>query len=201
MCIFKVIFIPGDGGNQIYAKLNKTSRPHYICDYTTKDYFELWLNLELISPYVIECLVDNIRLVYNSDTKLTENSPGVETMVKEFDLDSVEYLDSSKYSLTTYFGLIAEALVKNAGYERGLNIKGAPYDWRKAPNELPEFYFGLIKLVEKTYYDNNETPVIFCAHSMGNPVLLYWLNNYVNLTWKTKFIRSFVSLAGVWAGK
>lgn len=198
---YPVIFVPGDGGNQIYAKLNKTSRPHYICDKVTKDFFELWLNLELISPYVIECLVDNIRLVYNRETKRTENSPGVETLIKDFgQTDSVEYLDSSKYSITTYFGLIAEGLVKNAGYKRGYNLKGAPYDWRKAPNELYEFYHNLTTLIEATYYENNGTPVMLIAHSMGNPVLLYWLNNYVNLTWKEKFIRNFVSLAGVWGG-
>jgi lysophospholipase-3 len=38
------------------------------------------------------------------------------------------------------------------------------------------------------------------AHSMGNPVSLYWLNNLVTLEWKAKYIRSFVSLAGVWGG-
>lgn len=198
---YPVIFVPGDGGNQIYAKLNKTNSPHYICDKVTKDYFELWLNLELITPYVIECLVDNIRLVYNRETKLTENSPGVETLIRDFgETDSVEFLDSSKFSITTYFGLIAEGLVKNAGYKRGHNLKGAPYDWRKAPNELYEFYHNLTALVEKTYYENNGTPVILIAHSMGNPTLLYWLNNYLNLSWKEKFIRSFVSLAGVWGG-
>ncbi len=115
--------------------------------------------------------------------------------------DSVEFLDSSKYSITTYFGLIAEALVKNAGYTRNLNLKGAPYDWRKAPNELHPFYENLTSLVENTYYENNCTQVMFVAHSMGNPILLYWLNNYVNSSWKNKFIRSFVSLAGVWGGK
>lgn len=198
---YPVIFVPGDGGNQIYAKLNKTSRPHYICDLTTKDYYELWLNLELITPYVIECLVDNLRLVYNNKTKMTENSPGVDILIKNFGLtDSVEYIDSSKLSITTYFGAIADALVKNAGYVRGLNLKGAPYDWRKAPNELHEFFMNLTKLVEETYYQNKGLKVILVAHSMGNPVLLYWLNNYVHLAWKEKFIKKFVSLAGVWGG-
>ena len=194
--------MPGDGGNQIYAKLNKTSRPHYICDLTTKDYYELWLNLELITPYVIECLVDNLRLVYNNKTKMTENSPGVDILIKNFGLtDSVEYIDSSKLSITTYLGAIADALVKNAGYVRGLNLKGAPYDWRKAPNELHEFFMNLTKLVEETYYQNKGLKVILVAHSMGNPVLLYWLNNYVHLAWKEKFIKKFVSLAGVWGGR
>lgn len=198
---YPVIMVPGDGGNQVYAKLNKTKRVHYICDYRTKDYYELWLNLELISPYIIGCLVDNLRLVYNNKTKLTENSPGVDILIKGFgDTDQVEYIDSSKLSATSYYSPIADALVQKAGYERGLNLKGAPYDWRKAPNELHEFYLNMTHLVEQTYYENNGTQVILMAHSMGNPVLLYWLNNYVDFSWKQKFIRMFVSLAGVWGG-
>lgn len=44
------------------------------------------------------------------------------------------------------------------------------------------------------------TPIILIAHSMGNPVSLYWLNNLVTQEWKDKYIKSFVSLAGVWGG-
>ena len=38
------------------------------------------------------------------------------------------------------------------------------------------------------------------AHSMGNPVTLYFLNNYVTQEWKDKFVRFYVSLNGVWGG-
>jgi lysophospholipase-3 len=34
---------------------------------------------------------------------------------------------------------------------------------------------------------------------MGNPVTLYLLNNMTK-AWKSKFIKSFISLAGVWGG-
>ncbi len=132
-------------GNQLYARLNKTTAPYRICTLKTKDFFELWLNLEEMTPYVIGCLVDNLRLVYNNKTKLNENSPGVEIQIKDFgQTDTVEYIDSSKLSLSTYFGLIAQAFVTNAGYKRGLNLKGAPYDWRKAPNELVSRYYYYI---------------------------------------------------------
>lgn len=35
---------------------------------------------------------------------------------------------------------------------------------------------------------------------MGNPVTLYWLTKLVSQEWKEKYIKSFVSLAGVWGG-
>jgi len=70
----------------------------------------------------------------------------------------------------------------------------------KAPDELDEFYQNFTKLIEDTYYVNNGTPVMIIAHSMGNPVTLYFLNNYVTQQWKDKYIRMFVSLSGVWGG-
>ena len=46
----------------------------------------------------------------------------------------VEYLDSAEDSTGLYFGKIADKLVK-AGYVRGRNLFGAPYDFRKAASE------------------------------------------------------------------
>ena len=194
--------IPGDGGNQLYTRLNKTKAPHYFCKLKSDDFFELWLDLEEITPYVIDCFIDNMILNYNSTTKKNSDTPGVFTTIKDFgDPSTVEYLDSSRLSITSYFSNIADSLVKNFQYVKGVNIRGAPYDWRRAPDELDEFYKNFTNLVEETYYMNNGTKVILVAHSMGNPVTLYWLNNYVNLAWKQKFIRYFVCLSGVWGGQ
>lgn len=154
---YPVVLIPGDGGNQLHGKLNKTSAPHYFCKLQSSDYYELWLNLEEITPYVIDCLVDNLRLLYDNQTNTSHNREGVDIMVKDFgNTSTVEFLDSSQYSITVYFGAIANALVKKYDYVRGLNIRGAPYDWRKAPNEMGDYYKNLTKLVEETYEANNK---------------------------------------------
>lgn len=201
MTRYPLVLIPGDGGNQLHAKLNKTSAPHYFCQLKSATFFELWLNLEEISPYVIDCFIDNMRLRYDNKTKLTFNAEGVNITTKDFGAsDTVEYLDSSRLSVTSYFAQIADAFVTKYKYVKGVNIRGAPYDWRKAPNEHDEFFRNMTKLVEETYYANNNTRVMLVAHSMGNPMTLYWLNNYVNQEWKDKFIRYFVSLSAVWGG-
>lgn len=154
---YPVVLIPGDGGNQLHGKLNKTSAPHKFCKLQTADFFELWLNLEEITPYVIDCFIDNIRLVYDNETKRTYNREGVDIAVHGFgQTDTVEFLDSSRYSITQYFGAITSALVKKYDYVRGLNVRGAPYDWRKAPDELNEYYSNLTILVEQTYEMNNK---------------------------------------------
>ncbi|KAG8236099.1 hypothetical protein J437_LFUL000461 [Ladona fulva] len=131
-----VILIPGDGGSQIEAKLNKPSVVHYLCAKTSEDFFDLWLNLELLVPMIIDCWVDNMRLVYDNVSRTTSNSPGVETRIPGFgNTSTVEWLDPSQASPSVYFNNIANALV-DLGYVRGVSVRGAPYDFRKAPSEF-----------------------------------------------------------------
>ena len=195
--IGKIILIPGNGGNQLYAKLKKTKAPHFICGLKTSDFYLAWLDISTLLPYYVDCFVDNLRLVYDSKRRTTSNSPGVETLINGFgQTHTVEYLDKYPFSVASYFAPIVNAFVANFKYVRGVNVRAAPYDWRKAPNELGEYYANLTKLVEDSYYANNGTRVILIAHSMGNPIALFWLNRIVSPAWKSKFIRSFVSLAG-----
>ena len=66
-------------------------------------------------------------------------------------------------------------------------------------DELGLFYANLTKLIESTYAENGNTPVVVVGHSMGNPVMLYFYNHKPQ-AWKDKYIRAHMSLAGVWAG-
>lgn len=139
-CIQLILFlkhfvVPGDGGSQLEAKLNRTSVVHYICAKTSADYFNIWLNLELLVPFVIDCWVDNTRLEYDNATRRTRSPPGVALRVPGWgDPAVVEWLDPSRESAGAYFNTIADALV-GVGYVRNLSIRGAPYDFRKAPSE------------------------------------------------------------------
>lgn len=194
-----VVLVPGDGGSQFVAKLDKPSTVASYCIKKTDYYYDLWLNLEQLVPFLIDCFVDNMRLEYDNVTRTTHNSPGVDIKIPGFgDTETVEYLDHSKISLTTYFHTIVESLV-SWGYERNQTVRGAPFDFRKAPNELHEYISNLSKLIEDTYYKNQNSKVVILAHSMGNPMTLYMLN-HMSKAWKNKFIQSFISLAGVWGG-
>lgn len=194
-----VILVPGDGGSQVEAKLNKTDVPHYICSKVTNDYFSIWLNLELLVPLVIDCWVDNMRLSYDNETRTTSNSPGVETRIPYFgDPFPVEWLDPTKASPGAYFKDIGNALV-SLGYERNVTLRGAPYDFRKAPNENKEFFVDLQNLIEETYHMNGGTPVTLIAHSMGAPMCLHFLQSMTQ-KWKDVYISKLITLAGAWGG-
>ncbi|XP_066206233.1 lysosomal phospholipase A and acyltransferase isoform X3 [Saccopteryx leptura] len=128
-----VVLVPGDLGNQLEAKLDKPKVVHYLCSKKTDSYFTLWLNLELLLPVIIDCWIDNIRLVYNRTSRTTQFPDGVDVHVPGFGKTfSLEFLDPSKSSVGSYFHTMVESLVA-WGYTRGEDVRGAPYDWRRAP--------------------------------------------------------------------
>uniref|UniRef100_T1H921 Uncharacterized protein n=1 Tax=Rhodnius prolixus TaxID=13249 RepID=T1H921_RHOPR len=150
-----VILVPGDGGSQLEAKLNKSDIVHYICQKTTADYFSLWLNIELLVPIVIDCWVDNIKLVYDNVTRKTYNQPGVDIRVPGFgESFRVEWLDPTKLSPGAYFKDIGNALVA-LGYQRDFNIRGAPFDFRKVHSmggPMSVLFFQMMKESWKDKY-------------------------------------------------
>uniref|UniRef100_A0A0B7ADR0 Group XV phospholipase A2 n=1 Tax=Arion vulgaris TaxID=1028688 RepID=A0A0B7ADR0_9EUPU len=157
----------------------------------------MWLSEQKLLPLKINCLVENLRLWYEPITHKTYNTPGVDIKVPGFGYtSSIEFLDRSK--IMHYFYTIVQDLV-SIGYSRGVSVRGAPYDFRKAPNELGDYFAQLKDLVEDTYRQNNNTKVVVIGHSMGSPVFLYFLNHQ-SQSWKDRFIQSYISLAGVWGG-
>ncbi|XP_067905709.1 group XV phospholipase A2 [Heterodontus francisci] len=193
-----VVLVPGDLGNQLEAKLNKPSVVHYLCTKKTADYFTLWLNLELLLPLVIDCWIDNIRLIYNTTTKTTETPPGVDVKIPGFGKTyPLEFLDPSKRTVGIYFYTLVKYLVE-WGYLRDEDLRGAPYDWRRAPNENGQFFKDLQKMIE-SMYEQYGSPVVLIAHSMGNLYTLYFLNQQPQ-EWKDKYIKCYVALGAPWGG-
>nr|BAJ99511.1 predicted protein [Hordeum vulgare subsp. vulgare] len=196
---YPAIFIPGNGGSQIWARLNRTSPPpHFFCA-RKSNWFELWLDIRLLLPEVIDCFVDNMRLTYNSTTKTTSNLEGVEVQVPGFGHTStIEFFDSSGIGYSSYFAPIVRSLVA-LGYKRGVDLRGAPYDFRRGLDEQQEYFANLTKLVTETYEQNNQTKIVFITHSMGGPFALYWLHHQ-SQKFKDKYIQSMVNIAAPWGG-
>lgn len=144
--------------------------------------------------------IDNVRLIYNFTSRTTTNSPGVTIRVPGFgNTTSVEFLDPSEASPGHYFNHIVTTSLLPLGYVRNETVKGVPYDFRKAPNELHQFFLDFQALVESTYREAGNKSVVLMTHSMGGPMALYLLHR-VKQSWKDKYVRAIVTLGAPWGG-
>lgn len=69
----------------------------------------------------------------------------------------VEYVDPSQVSVTGYYNVLVNEFVA-AGYRRGVDIRGAPYDFRKSPSMFVQLvYASRIDLVTVTTQPSSTT--------------------------------------------
>lgn len=127
--------VPGDGGSRMEAKIDRP--PTKYCDEQYYDWQLLWLSVGWLSPWSISCWVEDMVLKYDAKTRTTLNNDGVQTRIPGFgNTSSVEAIgdDSSLGEARFYYKNIADALV-DLGYKRGIDLHGAPYDFRKAASK------------------------------------------------------------------
>lgn len=73
--ILSIIFsVPGDGGNQLRASLNLSEASHIYCTKHSQE-FTLWLDLEELLPFFIECFTENIRYELLSSPGTSNDMP------------------------------------------------------------------------------------------------------------------------------
>jgi len=193
-----VLIIPGDGSNQLEAKLNKPSVPHFYCS-KTSDWYRLWLNTaDLLAA--TSCWADNIQLIVNATTGYATDAPGVTTRVPYWGTTlGFEELDPSiPLHGTAAFYQMVEQLTA-AGYERNATLSGAPYDFRYTPDSVPSYGAALKALVEELAARANGSKVTLVSHSMGGLQTLYFLRQQT-VAWKSKFVAQWVSISAPFAG-
>jgi len=197
-----IIIIPGDGGNQLEAKLNKP--PDNSGCARQSDWFRLWLDVYKLSGRKLKCWSDNIKLVYNSTTRQSSNVPGVATRVPAFGgTASVEYLDPSWSAWVladagNYMKTFVDFFVEN-GYTRGKDIRAAPYDFRFAPHSQEKYFIALKSLIEATSRENQNKAVTIISHSMGGLFGLHFLQRQ-DYAWRARYINSFIPISCPWVG-
>ncbi|KAL9958912.1 hypothetical protein ACROYT_G035987 [Oculina patagonica] len=126
-----------------------------------------------------------------------KNAPGVKTRVPGFgNTSSIEYLDTDR--LIKYFSPMVDKLV-SWGYERGVTVRGAPYDFRYGPESASGYFTKLKKLIKDTYSANGNKKITLMSHSLGCPYSLVFLNKQTK-EWKDKYILQWITLSGVWGG-
>ena len=207
-----VILLNGLAGSSFNARLNNAVEPHWICKTDSKNkWFSIWLSLHQLLPENIDCFFHNIVLQYNTTTKQYHNAMGVDIdgSVDWGNVGGIQYLDPGLKKVEYYYELI-KLLTTKYGYEVGVNLVGAPYDWRLAADGLSTmktfsgddslpYYAKLKKLVETTYGKNNNQRVSIITHSMGGPVALHFLQLQTK-EWKDTYLANFIPTSPPFGG-
>lgn len=182
--------------------MNKTAlgSSFSFCERTTTDFFTLYLSVESLLPIVRSCFTENARLVYIAANHSVRNMDGVETRIPGWgNTSGLEYLSPFRRSETLYFGAMVEALVTTLGYQRGISVRGAPYDFRTMPYGVDEYLNSLSSLIEETYAANGNRSVVLIGHSLGGNLLHVFLARR-SAAWKQQYVRSVISLGAPFGG-
>jgi len=163
----------------------------------SSDWYDLWLNPLSLVPPAVNCWVDNVRLVYNPDSKNYSNNVGVTTRITDF--GSTSGFVGGTGPTSSFHDL--EKALEGAGLIHDSTIRGAPYDFRFAPDTTVNGYWPdmMVRLVEETYGYAGNKKVTIVSHSYGCPMTLYFLRTRTQ-AWKDRYIRQWLPTSGVFGG-
>ena len=143
--------------------------PHFYCAKKQTSWTRIWLAVTDLFPGIVDCWSDNIRLVYSSANGGSYSEPeGVQTRVPGFgNTSTIENLDPSiPGGAGAYFSHMVDMLVSKGGLQRGVSVRGAPYDFRRAPT--PEYVASLKTLIEDTSVGNGNQRVVLVSVSLSS---------------------------------
>ena len=191
-----VIFVPGLKGSRLQSR---RTLPNSNCSLVNKEFTLLWLDpVKLTSK---DCFLDTFSLHYNSETRTTHNTFGVDISVPFFGgTRGVETLSDIVLSPDTVYALpLLSFFVATGGYARGGNFRSAPYDWRKASNELSHYFDQLKYMIEETYENQGQERVVLLSHSFGGNQAWFFLHQQTP-EWKQKYIHKFIPVSAPFGG-
>ena len=116
----------------------------------------------------------------------------------------VAYVDPSLKKAMPYFGTMIDNLTATLGYQIGVDLHGAGYDWRLGPightqSTAPGGYYAKLANLIETTVNRNQARAHLVTHSLGGPTTLAFLQ-LQGEDWVEKNIASFIPLSAPWIG-
>eukprot|EP01113_Clastostelium_recurvatum_P036181 TRINITY_DN5126_c0_g1_i3.p1 TRINITY_DN5126_c0_g1~~TRINITY_DN5126_c0_g1_i3.p1 ORF type:complete len:438 (+),score=107.58 TRINITY_DN5126_c0_g1_i3:90-1403(+) len=195
-----ILLVPGVAGSQLSSR--NSNPAHWYC-HQSDQYSLLWLALQSLLPGpLLQCFTTNMELQYNDQTYTFSNMTGVDVIVNYPNSTlGIEFLDPQIQFVTVYYGDLVASLLA-MGYKRGVNLAGAPYDWRLGPRSSPQTFANMKAQVEDLYASNGNQKVWLIGHSMGTRLLHHLLAypGIVDQAWKDQYVAGFIAVAPPWTG-
>eukprot|EP00118_Oscarella_pearsei_P006388 m.28813 g.28813 ORF g.28813 m.28813 type:complete len:433 (+) comp31046_c0_seq1:30-1328(+) len=202
-----VILVTSLAGAQIYAKWNFTSVPEppdweWECK-SESDWRQVWMDLLWFIPVYRRCWLPLVQLQYNISSHSYNSIEGVVTGVGN-GTENIRFVDKNPllYNDTFLYDEIIDALVA-VGYTRDKNLLAFPFDWRIGADAYfnQGGTFELYKaMIESAYSQSGNKKVLIVGESMGNAMTNLFFHQFVNQSWKDKYIKAWISMSGIYAG-
>ncbi|OAF69730.1 hypothetical protein A3Q56_02520 [Intoshia linei] len=185
-------------GSSLEVKLSNYTSNNPVCNQHKNGWSHLWINIAQLFNF--NCVSEQMSLYYDYTKILTANNRrGVEIRVtgNSFGrIDAIKNLSSFDDPRLKIYNKFLSYFM-DTGYKNGVNLNGAPYDFRYIPNK--NFYRKMKLLIEKTYTKNNNSKVVLIGHSLGGLLFTHFINDQ-NYKWNDKYIKLFIPISTPWLG-
>ena len=160
-----VVLLPGLYGSNLHVSYGKNVKVPWYCPKKMDDEF-LWIRAKFLFPPFINCIALLTQNEFDNDTQKLKSIPGVNISVKNFGgKGSVDYIvknkgkhkenePNGKFTFFDSFDSIINYF-EDRGYEVGNDFFIAPYDWRRAPLFVDDYWDKLRHLIEVAYEKSN----------------------------------------------
>jgi hypothetical protein len=122
-----VIFSGGLGGSALMLKKdNNKDEPRFFCSKTTKDFFQAWLDLSELIPFVSQpCFLHDMQPYFMDG--ILQSRKGATVKPKDFGgIEGNAYIGTGWFKeKTQYAAQLYDFLVQEAGYIPGVDLRGA----------------------------------------------------------------------------
>ncbi|VDQ13097.1 unnamed protein product [Trichobilharzia regenti] len=174
--------------------VNTRSRRHQMYHHIIETLVSGLIVMDVLE--VISVNISKVDLVYDPVTKTSRDPKDVDVLFPGWgETWSIENLDSYKHGKTQYCAPIIESLRLDPFFKSNFTMRGAPFDF----HENNQFVDKLKLLIEETFQNGGNQPVVLVGHSLGAKYALYFLKSMTK-SWKRLYIKTFVSLSAPLGG-
>lgn len=132
------------------------------------------------------CYIKLLKVTFDPSTNTFHDLPGVNISV-------VDFGGLSGLSFSMWLGAYEQF-----GYKEGVNMFGAPFDWRQSSQGSQQLYTDLQALIERVATTTKKR-VALLAPSYGPQVMLGFLQ-LMTQQWRDTYLEWFVASSPVWSG-
>lgn len=146
----------------------------------------IWPWPDDMTPTDLVCYVRLLKVTFDPSTNTFHNLPGVNVSV-------VNFGGLNGLSFSMWLGAYEQF-----GYKEGVNMFGAPFDWRLSAQGSQQLYTDLQTLIERVA-NTTKKRVALLAPSYGPQMMLGFLQ-LMTQQWKDTYLEWFVASSPVWSG-